>query len=158
MNQLELSVDMRPCVKAAMDKMEKTGRKACAIELHDASIVTGKETTLLSAPAACLINALKALAGIAHKMPLLPPAILNPIIDLKQQAFKFDQARLHIDDVLLVLAVASTTNPLAAAALEQIPTLYGAQMHSTHIMDYDDEHPLKELHLDITSNPEMEIK
>ena len=156
MNQLELSIDMRPCVKASLDKKEKTGKKAVAIELPDKTIVTGKETTLLSAPAACFINTLKVLAGIAHKMLLLPPAILNPIIDLKGQTLKLNDTRLHIADVVLVLSVASATNPLAQAALEQIPMLYGAQCHSTYIMDYEDESVLKRLHLDITSSPEIE--
>ncbi|MCR5422613.1 MAG: DUF1846 domain-containing protein [Bacilli bacterium] len=156
MNQLGLNEDMRKCVTAAFEKQEKTGKRAFAIELQDGTIVSGKETKLLSAPAACLINALKVLAGIAHKMPLLPPAILNPIIDLKAQALNLSEERLHIDDVLLVLAVASTTNPLAAAALEQIPNLKGSQCHSTYILEYADENPLKKMRLDFTCSPIME--
>ena len=156
MNQLELSVDMRKCVAAAREKEEKTNAYAFAMELPNGTIVTGKRTNLLSAPAACLINALKHLAGIQKKMPLLPPAILNPVLDLKASKLGSKDSRLYIDDVLLVIAIASTTNPLAAAALEQIENLKGTQCHSTKVLEYDDEVPLKKLHLDVTCDPVME--
>ena len=64
MNSLGTGPDDRPVVKAALDRAEETGGPAVALELNDGTIITGKTTSLLGASSACLLNALKYLAGI----------------------------------------------------------------------------------------------
>ncbi len=158
MNYLDLDVSNRLCVNEARKKEEKTKKQAFAIELNDGVLVSGKETNVLSAPAACLINALKILAGIQHNMLLLLPSILSPIINLKSTKLKTTDSRLHIDEVLIVLAVSAATNPLAACAIEQLENLKGTQGHSTRILDYSDEMPLKRLLIDVTTEATLDTK
>ncbi len=152
MNQLEINPSMRKSVTAAKEKYEKTQKPSFAIELANGTIVTGKESKYLSAPAACLINALKNLAGIAHKMQLIPSVLLNPVINLKATKLDKSDSVLHVDDVLTILAVSATTNPLAEAALEELENLKGVQGHSTQILGYSDEFTLKKLGIDITAD------
>ncbi len=157
MNYLGIDESMRNCVHEARLKEEKTNKPSFAIELHDKTLISGKETDVLSAPSACLINALKHLAGINHKMLLLPPAILNPIINLKNQKLKSKDTKLHVDEVLIVLAVSATTNPLAQAAIDELENLHRVQAHSTRILDYSDEQALKKLYIDITSDAKIDV-
>ena len=77
MRQLNISVDNRPCVKAALDKRDLTNTVSMALELKDGTIVDAKTSQLLSAPAALILNALKHLAKINDDMLLLSPSIIN---------------------------------------------------------------------------------
>ena len=79
----DIHLEDRKVVAAAKDKALKTGRPAAAIELNDGTIITGKTSDLFGAMSACLLNALKALAGISDKVYLLPKAIIEPICALK---------------------------------------------------------------------------
>lgn len=155
MNHLELDVNMRECVEAAKQKELEAGVPAMAMELRDGTIVTGKESKLLTAPAACVINALKHYALISQKMPLLLPSLLNPIIELKE-IMKSDHKNLNLDDVLIVLSVSATTNPLALSALDQLPNLKYTQAHSTRMLNYADEQALKKLSVDLTTDDIIE--
>lgn len=155
MKHLELDVNMRLCVQAAKEKEEKAKVPAMAIELRDGTIVTGKESKLLSAPAACIINALKHYAFINKKMPLLLPSLLNPITELKE-ILKSEHKYLNVDDVLIVLSVSATTNPLALSALDQLPNLKYTQGHSTRMLSYADEQALKKLSIDLTTEDFIE--
>ena len=155
MNHLELDENMRPCVQAAKEEEQTKKVPSMAMELMDGTIVTGKESSLLSAPAACVINALKHYALINTKMPLLLPSLLNPIIELKD-IMRSEHKNLSIDDVLIVLSVSATTNPLALSALDQLPNLKYNQAHSTRILTYADENALKKLSVDLTTDDIIE--
>jgi len=54
-----------------------------AIELHDGTIVTGKNSPLLHATSSLVLNAIKTLAGIPDQIHLLSPHILQSIGRLK---------------------------------------------------------------------------
>ena len=71
MNSLDIGAKDRPVVGAALARAEETGGPAVALELPDGRIITGKTSSLLGASSACLMNALKALAGIDKKLPLI---------------------------------------------------------------------------------------
>lgn len=73
MNQAGITVHDRPVVDVALKHAEETGAPAAALELHDGRIVTGKTSNLLGASAALLLNALKELAGIDHKLHVISP-------------------------------------------------------------------------------------
>ena len=66
MKQAEISPADRKVAVAAMEVENQTHQPAVAIELDDGSIIDGKTSDLLSAPAAALLNVLKELAGIDH--------------------------------------------------------------------------------------------
>lgn len=155
MKQLEIGVDDRKCVKAALDKMEQSKTVSMAIELEDGHIVDAKTSNLLSAPAALLLNALKYLAGIKDKMYLLSPAIVEPISKMIRVNFNEKNPRLHADEILIALAISAQTNPLAELAMNQLPNLAHCQAHSTVILSQADDQVFKKLKIELTTEPEI---
>ena len=153
MNQIGATVEDRKCVFAARAKGEETNDEAFAIELHDGTIITGKNSRLLRSPSAALLNALKYLAKIDDKLLVLSPGVLNPIIKLKIERLGAHNPRLHVDEVLIILAMSATTNPVAQLVLDQLDKIKGSQAHATSILSYSDEHTLKKLMMDITTEP-----
>jgi uncharacterized protein (UPF0371 family) len=105
-----------------------------------------------------LLNALKHLGGIDDKTNLLSPSIIEPIQKLKVNHMGNQNPRLHMDEVLIALAVASVTDPNAALALEQIPKLNGAEAHSTVLLSRVDENVFKRLGVNLTCEPQYQTK
>lgn len=85
MGELGIKPANRAVVQPALDKEAASGEPACAIELKDGTIVTGRDTKLMSAPASTILNALKSLAKLPDRLKLIAPQIVKPIMDLKQQ-------------------------------------------------------------------------
>ena len=155
MRQLNIGVEDRKCVQAALDKKKKSGTEAMAIELEDGTIVTSRTTPLLSAPAALILNSLKTLAGIRDSIPLIAPAIIEPISKMKIDKLGNHNPRLHLDEILIALAISATTNPLADMALKKIDELKFTQAHSTVILPQVDSEVLKKLKIEVTTEPEF---
>ncbi len=158
MKQSGLDMSMRPVVGAALLKSEQTDGPATAIELADGRIVTGKTTSLLGASSAALLNALKALAGIADNVPLLAPAVIEPIQRLKTKHLGNNNPRLHTDEILIALSICAVTSPTAQLAMEQLPKLRGLEMHSTVILSQVDVNVIKKLGVNLTSEPKYQTK
>ncbi len=153
MNQLNISIDDRKCVKAALDKAKESGEPSIALELPNKKMITGRRTKLLSSPAAVLLNALKALAKIDDQLPLISPTVIEPIIELKVGQLGNHNPRLHAEEILIALALQATTNPLAEIALKQIPKLKGCQAHCSAILSLVDLNTFKKLGVDVTEEP-----
>ncbi len=83
MNTTGISLTERPVIAAALNRAEETGAPAMALELPDGRVVTGKTSSLLGPASACLLNALKTLAGIEKRQLLIAPNIIYPIQHLK---------------------------------------------------------------------------
>ena len=158
MNSLGLSPEDRPVVAAALDKAEKTGGPAVALELNDGRIVTGKTSSLLGASSACLLNAVKALAGIDKKLPLIAPGVIEPIQHLKVEHLGNHNPRLHTDELLIALSICSVTNPMAGCAIEQLDKLKGCEAHSSVILSHVDEDLFKKLGVNISFEPKYQAK
>ena len=79
--------------------------------LPDGSVVTGRTSPLLGASAALLLNALKKMAGIDHKLDLIPSSVIEPISAMKTDCLGHRNPRLHSDEVLIALAISGLTNP-----------------------------------------------
>lgn len=155
MRQLNISVENRPCVKAALAKRDLTGTVSMALELQDGTIVDAKTSKLLSAPAALILNALKHLANINDDMLLLSPAIIEPITALKVNDLGNHNPRLHADEILIALAISARTNPLAEMAIKQLPNLANCQAHATVILPQVDSGIFKKLKINLTTEAEF---
>ncbi len=153
MQRMKVTIADRAVVKLALDKEEITGAPACALELPDGTIVTGKTGKLLGASAAALLNALKVLGGIADEIELISPTIIEPIQKLKVNHMGSVNPRLHTDEILLSLAVCAATDERAKCALDQLSKLKGSEIHSTVILSHADEKTLKKLGIHITCEP-----
>ena len=156
MNSLGITVDDRPVVTAANKRAEETGGPAVAIELSDGTIITGKTTDLLGASSACLVNAMKYLAGIRKKTLLIPRNIIEPIQHLKVEHLGNKNPRLHTDELLIALSVCAVTNPLVAEAIDQLDKLRGCEAHSSVILSHTDEQLFKKLGVNITFEPKYQ--
>lgn len=158
MNKLGISPKCRPVVDAALERAEETDGPAVALQLKDGRIVTGKTTSLLGASAALLLNALKELGGINHKMHLISPIVIEPIQALKIKHMGNRNPRLHTDEILIALSICATTNPTVALAIEQLSKLRGCEAHSTVILSRVDENVFHKLGINITYEPQYQSK
>ena len=150
MNTLGISTADRKVVAACLKKEEITGVPCCALELPNKKIVCGKRSPLFGSSAAVLLNALKTLAKIDDKIPLISPEVIKPIQDLKVNSLNNHNPRLHAEEVLIALAIQANSNPLANIALKQLPKLKGCQVHSSVILQETDANTFKKLGIDVT--------
>ena len=158
MNSLGISTADRPVVAAALNKAEETGAPAVSIELPDGTIVTGKTSSLLGASSACLMNALKKLAGIDKKLLLIAPGVIQPIQHLKVEHLGNHNPRLHTDELLIALSICAVTNPLVELAIDQLGKLRGCEAHSSVILSRVDENLFSKLGVNITYEPRYQAK
>ena len=158
MNSAGISIEDRPVVKAALDRAEETGAPAVALELNDGTIITGKTSSLLGASSACLLNALKKLAGIDKPLQLIAPGVIEPIQHLKVEHLGNHNPRLHTDEMLIALTICSVMNPMAGCAIDQINRLKGCEAHSSVILSHVDEEMFKKLGVNISFEPRYQAK
>jgi len=150
---------VRPARLAAQDAEDKArghGGIFCgaALELHDGSIVTGKNSPLMHAASSLVLNVVKVLAGIPDESHLLDPSVIESIARLKRQVFNKDVS-LDLDETLNALAISAATDPAAQVAVEKLRELRGCEAHMTHIPPSGDEAGLRDLGINLTSDPQF---
>ena len=153
MAQLNLTPEDRACVLPARRKAEEKNAPAAAIQLADDRIVTGRVTDLMSASASCVMNAIKALAGLDDSLLLISDMALKPMLNLKIDILGSRSAVLKLDDVLFALAISATFNPIASLALEKLKELRGCEMHSTQMLHAGDQDTIRKLGMRLTCDP-----
>ena len=159
MSKLNLTAENRRVVPAALNKSALTGgNPAVAIELNDGRIVTGKTGDLLGASAACLINAIKTLAGVEDAVQLLSPTVIEPIQKLKVNEMGSVNPRLHTDEVLIALAILAAENENVKKAVGALSELKNCELHSTVILSHVDENVFKKLGLHCTYEPKKQAE
>ena len=158
MNQMGVSVNDRPVALAAVEKAEKTGAPATAIELENGKIITGKTSSLLGASSSMLLNVLKELGGIDDDIKLLSPTIIEPIQKMKTSVLGNHNPRLHTDEVLIALSICAATDELAQKALDQVSKLKGLEAHSSVILSRVDEQVFRKLGVNLTCEPKYQTK
>ncbi len=147
----------RDVIAPALQKSAITGAPAAAMKLPDGTIVTGRTSDLLGASSALLLNALKTLAGIDDSAHLISPVILEPIQHLKVDHLKNRNPRLHTDEALIALSICAATDKRAEAAMEQLDTLKGCEVHSSVILSPVDEKVFRRLGVNLTCEPTYEV-
>lgn len=155
MNELKISCHDRPCVLPALQKMDKSGKPAVAMELKNGEIITGRQTDILTASASVVLNAIKLLAGIDDKIKLLTPSFLEPITKLKKETLKMDSTLLSVKDVLFALSISSRDNEFSRIALEKIRDIEGSEVHSTKMLERSNEEIFRNLKINVTCEPNL---
>jgi uncharacterized protein (UPF0371 family) len=94
LNELDARPEDRPVVAPARDAARQAERRSvspdsgafvgASLQLPDGSIVTGKNSALLHAASALVLNAVKRQAGLPHALDLLAPTVLESIAELKK--------------------------------------------------------------------------
>ena len=155
MNNVGISVADREIVKYALEKSEKENVNALAIMLEDGKVITGKESKLLSASSALLINTIKELSGIPDDVYLLAPSVLESILSVKQKTSYKRKYSLNLPEVLIALSICSKTNPVIEKTLQAIDKLRGLEAHSSYMVSTEELKVLKSLGINLTCEPKM---
>jgi uncharacterized protein (UPF0371 family) len=119
MEELGLTEDhvvVAPSREAAAEaEMEGKGNEGiycgAAIELPDGRIATGKNSALMHAASAAVINAVKLLSGIPLDMPLLTTHVLESIATMKKNVMRMSSVSLDLDECMIVLGISGTNQP-----------------------------------------------
>jgi uncharacterized protein (UPF0371 family) len=129
-----------------------------AVELPDGTIVTGKNSPLLHASSSLVLNAIKHLAGLPDRLPLLSPSTIQSIAHLKKDILNARSVSLDLEEMLIALSVSAMTNPTAQMAMEHLKDLARSEVHMTHIPTPGDEAGLRRLGVNLTSDPNFGSK
>ena len=148
----------RKTTVAAHERLEKSGGATAAIELEDGTILTAETSPLLGPCSALLLNALKHLAGIPHNVKLIPQMMIAPIQKTKVDYLHGHNPRLHTDEVLVTISILSLMDEKCKMALDQLPKLAGAQVHSTVMLTEVDRKTFQKLGIGLTCDPVRKIK
>jgi uncharacterized protein (UPF0371 family) len=124
-----------------------------AIELSNGDIVTGRNSPLMHAASSVTLNAAKELASIPHEIPLLSVNVIESVATMKRELLGSRNASLSLDETLIALAISATQNPTAKLVMEKLSLLQGCEMHVTHMPTPGDEAGLRQLGLNLTSEP-----
>lgn len=155
MNNLNLTRYNRPVVEQAEKRAEEEGNseaKTAALQLMDGTIVTGTGSPLMHASSAAVLNAVKVLAGIDKETHLLSPEIIQSIRNLKQ-AIGSLPLHLDLEEVLIALSVSAAASEEAAKGMEKLTELKNCEAHLTHMPSSGDESGLRNLGINLTSDP-----
>jgi len=167
MNKAGAKVEDRKVVlpaREASKDAEKCGKGdegfycGAAIELHDGTIITGKNSSLLQASSSLILNAAKHLAGLPDKMYLLPEVMIDSVTHLKRDVLNGKIVSLDVDETLIVLGISALSNPAAKMALENLKLLRDCEVHLTHIPTPGDEAGWRKLKVNLTCDPEYSSK
>jgi uncharacterized protein (UPF0371 family) len=152
-----------PAREAAKDA-EKSGKGnaglfcGAAIELHDGTIITGKNSPLLHTSSSLILNAVKHLAGLPDNLYLLPKNIIDSVTHLKKDILIGKMVSLDVEETLIVLSISAISNPAAEMALKNLKGLRGCEVHTTHIPTPGDEAGWRKLMVNLTCDPEYSSK
>ncbi len=167
MNKIGAQVEDRKVVlpaREAAKNAEKRGKGnagifcGASIELHDGTIITGKNSQLMHASSSLILNATKHLAGLPDNMHLLPQSIIDSIAHLKKDILNGKMVSLDVDETLIALGISALSNPAAQLALENLKWLRNCEVHLTHIPTPGDEAGLRKIKVNLTCDPEYSSK
>ena len=155
MNKIGITIENREIVKYALEKSEKENTNVVALMLENGRVITGKESELLSASSALLLNTIKDISGIPDDVYLLSPTVLESILKLKQKTSYKRNYSLNLPEVLIVLSICSQTNPIISKTLEAIDKLRNLEAHSSYIISLSEMQVFKSLGINLTCEPKL---
>jgi uncharacterized protein (UPF0371 family) len=113
-------------------------------------IVTGKNSPLMHAESAALLNAAKILSGVPDETYVISRDVIDRMNWLKEKMGL--GTSLDVKEVLDALAASAVSDQNADKCIRVLDELYGCEMHTTHLMNGSEEIPLKQLGLNVTTD------
>ena len=129
-----------------------------AIELPNGTIIRGKNSPLMHAASALVLNTVKHLANIPDTIHLLPPNIMESVSHFKKDVLRGKMVSLDLEETLIALSISAIMNPVAQMAVEKLKELSGCEVHMTHMPTPGDEAGLRKLGVNLTSDPDFSTK
>lgn len=157
MNELGISESDRIVAECADMKREKSGNLPSACIQVGKKYIVGRKTGYLSPISSTMLNALKVITKIPDEVDLIAPAVLEPILEIKNKTSNFKESYLKLGEVLLALSICSTTNPIAKKAMESLDKLAGSEFHCTHMIPDDELVILSNLGINATCGIEIDV-
>lgn len=162
MDEVGADTEKRRVVKPARDYAEKKRAEddrymnvvVMALELPDGSFVTGRSSRRMVAAAACVLNAIKALAEMDDQTYLIKPDVFRSLQELKTGTLRQDRESLNLEEVLSALSISALSNKVARRAEAELEKLRGLRAHCTAILSDRDEQTLRSMGIDATCDPE----
>ncbi len=144
---------------AAKEAEKRPGNIACgaAIELKDGRIATGKNSALLHAESAAILNAVKELEGIPDKLEIISSDVVKSITSMKKELLGKRTSCLNVEETLIALAMSSASNPVAKMAMQGLRGLKDSEMHITHLPTPGDEAGLIRLKMNVTTDARLSL-
>ena len=157
MNELGISESDRIVAECADMKREKSGNLPSACIQVGKKYIVGRKTGYLSPISSTMLNALKVITKIPDEVDLIAPAVLEPILEIKNKTSNFKESYLKLGEVLIALSICSTTNPIAKKAMESLDKLAGSEFHCTHMIPDDELVILSNLGINATCGVEIDV-
>ncbi len=129
-----------------------------AIELEDGRVITGRNSPLMHASSAAVLNAVKQLADLPDSIDLLAPQVMDSVNCLKTKILRNGQLSLNLEETLIALSVSAAASPTASVAMEKLSELAGCEMHITHMPTPGDEAGLRKLGVNLTCDANFSSK
>jgi uncharacterized protein (UPF0371 family) len=161
MNELGLDEENRSVVgpaRTAAAQAEASGKGhdgiscGAAIALPDGTIVSGRNSALMHAASATVMNAVKHLSRIPDEIHLLTPGVMESIASMKKDVLRMKAVSLDLDETLIALGISAAANPAAKAAVDRLTQLAGCEFHTTHLPTAGDEAGLRRLGVNVTAD------
>ena len=153
LKELDIWPQDLPVVGPALEKSRASGQPAMALQLRDGKIITGRNSDIMNAAAATIINACKYMTGIPDDVHLLSPIVLGPIFKLKASTLADRNPVLNLEEVLIALSISTATNPMVEVAMDKLTELADCEAHSSVILGEADEKILRKLRIRYTAQP-----
>ncbi|MBW2989956.1 DUF1846 domain-containing protein [Candidatus Woesearchaeota archaeon] len=166
MKKVRIKADDRKVAIAAREaalESEKKGKGfnsifcGASIELEDGKIVKGKNSPLLHAESAAILNAVKELAGVPDKTHLISKEIIEAITGMKRDLLGKKTSCLNVEETLIALAMSSISDIKAKKAMEKLKELKNCEMHITHLPTPGDEAGLIRLNMNVTTDAKLSL-
>jgi uncharacterized protein (UPF0371 family) len=163
MANLNLTTSYRTVVEYARNEAEacKNNNKGnnnvycgAAIQLHDKHVVGGKNSPLMHAAPAAVLNTLKYLAGIKKEIHLLSLQSIESVRQMKINVLGKKSSSLDLEETLVILATTANDGSYATQqCMNHLSELKGCEAHLTHLPTPGDEEGMRRLGLNMTSDP-----
>ncbi len=118
------------------------------------AIVTGKNSPLLYAESAAILNATKKVAGIPDDIDVVSPKVIQSITELKS-TIGLGSTSLDTKEILCALAASSVLDRNARKCLYVLNKLKDCEMHTTHLTNEGDEKILNQIGLILTTDAKL---
>jgi uncharacterized protein (UPF0371 family) len=123
-------------------------------ESDKAVIVTGKNSPLLYAESAALLNSIKLLANIPDEVDVISPTVIQSLIHLKN-TIGFNSTSLDAKEILNALAASAVEDQNAQRCLGMLEKLKSCEMHTTHLLNEGNEKTLNQVGLNVTTDANL---
>jgi len=117
-------------------------------------IVTGKNSRLLHAESAALLNAVKRVSGIPDEVDVISPDVIQSIRELKR-IMGLNSTSLDPKEILNALASSAVSEKNARRCLNALSKLRGCEMHTTHLMTEGNEKTVNQIGLIMTTDARL---